>query len=138
MYRGYRQNESDGGWTRIDLLLALYDNALERLDRAEGSFHAGESGAVVAQLVKTQNVLMALAAGVCVEVSPETNTNLLRLYEYMVTELTRPSLVAIANVRRIMSTLREGFEAVRVEANEMERTGQLASAERAQAVLVIA
>ena len=137
-YRSYKQHEPASGWTRIDLLLALYDKALERLDKAEGSLLAGEPQSAVPQLAKTQHIIAELAAGVRVEVNPEANTNLLRLYEYSATELAGPSLASIANVRKVLRTLREGFEAIRAEANELERTGRLESADRAQMVLATA
>ncbi len=137
-YRSYKPNEPASGWTRIDLLLALYDKALERLDRAEGSLLAGEPQDAVPQLAKTQHIIAELAAGVRVEVNPEANTNVLRLYEYLAAELSRPAIENIGNARKVLRTLREGFEAVRAEANELERTGRLESADRAQLVLAIA
>jgi flagellin-specific chaperone FliS len=137
-YRSYKQYEPASGWTRIDLLLALYDKALERLDKAEGSLLAGEPSVAVPQLAKTQHIVVELAAGVRVEVNPEANTNMLRLYDYVVAELSHASLEGIANARKILRTLREGFEAIRAEANELERTGRLESADRAQMILATA
>lgn len=133
-YRSYKQNEPASGWTRIDLLLALYDKALERLDRAEGALLAGEPMVAVPQLALTQLIIAELAAGVRVEVNPEANTNILRLYEYLAAELSHPAIANIGNARKVLRTLREGFEAVRVEANELERTRRLEPADRAQMV----
>ena len=138
-YRRYQQQpEPDTGWTRIDLLLALYDKALERLDRAEAALNAGDSTGAVALLLKTQQIIMALAEGVRVEVNPEVNTNILRLYEYAMHETARASVEAVANVRKVLRTLREGFEAIRAEANAMERDGRIAPMGRGEAVVATA
>lgn len=136
-YQKYRQDEPTG-WTRIDLLLALYDKALERLDRAEAALGAGDPATAVPQLAKTQLIVTELASGVRVEVNPEANTNMLRLYEFVAVELAKATAVAIGNARKVLRTLREGFEAVRAEANELERTGRLPSADQLQMVLATA
>ena len=137
-YRRYQKPEPQSGWTRIDLLLALYDKALERLDKAEAALRAGDLGTAVPELSKTQTIIIALAGGVRVEVNPEMNTNILRLYEFAVDALRQPTVAAIGNVRTVLRTLREGFETIRAEANELERAGQLGSADRAQLVLASA
>lgn len=133
-YQKYRRQEETTGWTRMDLLLALYDKALERLDRAEAALRSGDEPTAITQMAKTQLIVTELAAGVRVEVNPEVNTNMLRLYEHVVTELSKPQLKGIENARKILRTLREGFEGVRAEANEMERTGKVPSMNQLQIV----
>lgn len=137
-YRTYQAAEPTSGWTRIELLLALYDKALERLDTALRALDAGDTSAAVSQMAKTQLIVSELAAGVRVEVNPEANTNMLRLYEYVTHELTKPDPRHIGNARKVLATLREGFEAIRAEANELERSGQLAKADNLQIVLTTA
>lgn len=136
-YQKYRKDEPTG-WTRMDLLLALYDKALERLDRAEVAIRAGDPATALPQLAKTQLIVTELASGVRVEVNPEANTNMLRLYEYVAHELVKATPEAIESARKVLRTLREGFEAVRAEANELERSGRLPSADQAQMVLATA
>jgi flagellar protein FliS len=136
-YQKYRKDEPTG-WTRIDLLLALYDKSLERLDRAEAALRANDSATAIPQLAKTQLIVTELASGVRVEVNPEANTNMLRLYEYVAHELAKATFDGIENARKVMRTLREGFEAIRAEANELERTGRLPSADQLQMVLATA
>lgn len=132
-YQKYRQDEPTG-WTRMDLLLALYDKALERLDRAEAALRANDPETAIPQIAKTQLIVSALASGVRVEVNPEANTNMLRLYEFVSHELVKASVGAVESARKVLRTLREGFEAVRTEANELERSGQLPTADQLQMV----
>lgn len=137
-YRAYQAAEPTAGFTRIEMLLALYDKALERLDTALAALDHGDATTAVSQMAKTQLIVSELATGVRVEVNPEANTNMLRLYEFVAHELTQPDAVHIGNARKVLATLRTGFEAVRAEANELERSGQLAKADQLQMVLTTA
>ncbi len=131
-YQKYRRQDETTGWTRMNLLLALYDKALERLDRAEGLLQTGDAIGATTQLAKTQLIVMALASGVNPEVNPEAGVDMLRLYEFVTNELRQPRVEGIANARKIFRTLREGFEAVQAEANELERTGKVPSINQLQ------
>jgi flagellin-specific chaperone FliS len=137
-YQKYRRQEEPTGWTRMDLLLALYDKALERLDRAEALLQAGDPIGATSLLAKAQLTVMGLASGVNVEANPENGTNMLRLYEFVVNELREPHVAGIASARKVLRTLREGFEAVRAEANELERNGQIPPINQIQMVLATA
>lgn len=128
-YHAYRRQEPSAGWTRIDMLLALFDKAIERLDKAEACLNAGERPAALGLLAKAQLVVSALASGVRLEDgNDETGANLLRLYEYVTNEIREANLAGIANARTILTTLREGFEAIRPQANQMEKAGEFARA----------
>jgi flagellin-specific chaperone FliS len=137
-YRAYRKPEPSTGWTRMDTLLALYDGALDRLNRAEAALRAGQELAALPLLAKAQLIVVELASGVRTEVNPEAGTNMLRLYEYVAHELRRPKLEGVQNARKVLLTLRDGFEAVRDEANQLERSGQLPAAEQLQLVAATA
>ncbi len=134
-YQKYRRQDEPTGWTRMDMLLALYDKALERLDRAQAALVAGDPGTALPQLAKTQLIVTELAAGVRVEVNPEANTNMLRLYEFVAHALARATVEGIESSRKVLRTLREGFEAVRTEANELERSGRISTSDQFQMVL---
>ena len=133
-YLAYKKPEPTADWTRIDLLLALYDKALDRLAGADAALRAGDTAGATGSLIKVQLILNALASGVDVGVDRERGTNTLRLYEYAANELRAPRLEGIANARTVLGTLRAGFEAVRAEANELERTGAIPPAEQMQMV----
>jgi flagellar secretion chaperone FliS len=134
-YAKYARPEPTTGWTRIDLLLALYDGALERLDKAAAALRAGDPGTAVPLMARVQLIVTELAAGVRTDVDEDMGTNYLRLYEFVVTSLRTPALDGIADARKVLATLRDGFEAIRQEANELERSGKLAAADKLQMVL---
>jgi flagellar secretion chaperone FliS len=124
-YAKLRRQDEYTNWTRMDLLLALFDKAIERMDKAEALLRAGDAATAIPQIAKTQLIINELASGVKIDVNPEMNVNILRLYEYATTELSHGNIAGIDNARKVMKTLREGFEAIRAEANEMERTGKI-------------
>jgi flagellar biosynthetic protein FliS len=134
-YRGYRKPGTSTGWTRIEMLLALYDGALERLDLAEAALKAGDKKNAIPLMARTQLIVSALAAGVRPGVNEEMSTNMLRLYDFVVRQLTEPELQRIVDARKILRNLRQGFEAIREEANLLERTGQIPPVEQMQLIL---
>ena len=128
-YLAYRNQDQPSGWTRIDVLLALYDGALERMDKASAALAANDRPAALPLLAKAQLIVSELAAGVRLDVDEKMGINMLRLYEFVTYELSLATPEHIGNARKIMVTLREGFEAIRPQAIEMERTGQVVAAD---------
>lgn len=127
-YRTYRQQETVAGWTRIEMVLALYDKALDRLDRAAAALRAGDAAAARPELAKVQLIAGELAAGVRPEVSPETGPNLIRLFEFVADRLRVPDAARVADARKVLVTLRDGFAAIREDANRLERAGAVPAA----------
>ena len=64
VYQKYRPAESAAGWTRIDILLVLFDGALDRLGRVESLRAAGDAAGVREQLARVQIILGHLIGGV--------------------------------------------------------------------------
>lgn len=134
-YQMHAQKQHVAGMSRIDLLLALYDGALARLDKAEMALSNGDVPIATPYLCKAQLIVSELAAGVRVDVSEEMGVNMLRLYEYVVNELRTPRMKNVTNAKKILGILREGFVSIQQEANELERSGQLVTAERLHMLL---
>ncbi len=137
-HHAYRRHDEYAGLSRIDLLLALYDGALARLGKAEMALTNGDVPVATPYMAKAQVIVSELAAGVRVEVDEEMGTNMLRLYEFVVNELRTPRLANVRTATKILTTMREGFEGIREEANRLERTGELVTAGRMQMVLEVA
>ncbi len=137
-YQTYRRPEPSTGRTRIDILLALYDGAVDRLDRAEKALLAGDRAAALPLMIKAQLIVSELASGVRLEGNEEVGTNLLRLYQFVANELREPRVANVANARKILVTLREGFQAIRTEATDLERAGMVPDAGRLPMVLATA
>lgn len=116
--------------SRIDLLLAMYDGAIERLQTARGLLKAGNAAAARPLVARVQLIVSEMAAGVRLEVNEDMGTNYLRLYEFVVDRLTGMTDIHMADALKILVTLRGGFAGVRDEAVAMERRGEFTSSDR--------
>jgi flagellar protein FliS len=123
---------------RIDLLLALYDGAIERIEKAAQLIESGRTEESLPLRVQAQLIVQELAAGVVVDVNPELNTNILRLYEYVAFRLAEGESSGLRSAVKVLSNLREGFRGIRSEAIEMERRGELPPADCESRVAALA
>ena len=122
-YRAYQQ-QTGFGMSRIDMLLALYDGALERLGQACYLLGKGELREAQPLLARVQVLVGGLASGV--DASGGTiPQNLLRLYEFVVHCCQAGNLDKVEAALRVMRTLQEGMQAIRPEAMQLERDGQI-------------
>ncbi|MCX7699597.1 MAG: flagellar protein FliS [Gemmataceae bacterium] len=136
-YAQYQQLSTTSA-TRIDLLLALFDGAIERIEEARSLIEQGRRDRALPLLVRAQMIVTELAAGVVLDVAPEMNANILRLYEYVAFRLAEGTVEGLQSAARVMSNLREGFRAIRAEAIEMERRGEIPPAESHSVVAALA
>jgi flagellin-specific chaperone FliS len=123
--------------SRIDLLLALYDGAIERLEKAIVALRLGDELTALPLLARVQAIVMELAAGVNIDAGDPNSPNLLRLYEYFAHGLATRELPRLESVVKAMATLREGFRAIRAEAAALERGGEIPSLDAPRHVLAV-
>lgn len=122
----YAKNQQDAtpSWTRIDMLLALFDGGIERCEQALAALERQDHATAKKLLVKARLIVMGLASGVIADGDPVTTT-ILQLYEYADHALTQGGIEDVRGVRKVLGNLREGFQKVRPEAVELERRGIL-------------
>lgn len=131
-YQAYRKQRETVP-TRIDLILTLYDRALELLKTAEAALARGEIAATSGALGQVQLIVSGLAAG-STEQPEGLAHNFLRLYEFVASRLTEPTTENIQAARRVLEPLREAFESIRGEALRLEREGQLPPLEQSHSI----
>src|SRR5947209_4657151 len=119
-YRAY-QERSGTEWTRIDMLLALYDGAVERLEAAALAMHSGQDAVAVPLLARAQLLVCDLAAGV--DPNAAGSDNFLRLFEFVVHAIRCRSGEKVEAALNVLRTLREGFRTIRPEAVALENSG---------------
>jgi flagellar protein FliS len=124
--------------TRIDLLLAMYDGAIERIAMAMNSLREGNRRKAVSHLLRAELIVAGLASGVRTNIAPHISVNILRLYEFVVYQLSQVELSALSSALKVLSNLREGFEKIRAEARDLERSGKIPPIEAANALRAIA
>ncbi|MBY0228116.1 MAG: flagellar protein FliS [Gemmataceae bacterium] len=120
--RAYRQQQ-DAGWTRIDLLLALYDGTIDRLRRALAALRQGDPAAAAPLLARVQMLLLQMAAGINPDAGDPSSADLLRLAEFCIHAAASGEAEKIEAAASCLETVREGFRAIRDEAVRLERSG---------------
>lgn len=123
--RSYNKQVLFGGWTRIDMLIQLYDRAIASLEGAQESMEAGDDATYARLFLDAQKTILAIHTGLKAD-EYEIAFNVARLLHF--------ALVSIENRNfkdaiMVMSNLRDGFNGIADEANELERTGQIPSFE---------
>jgi flagellin-specific chaperone FliS len=120
-YAAYGQHPK-ANQTRIDVLLDLFEAALNRLAGAREALAQGDHTAAEPLLARAQILVEAIASGLDLS-RGELPHNLLRLYEFAVHSIRKGDLESIDAALKVMHTLNEGFQAIRAEAVDLERKG---------------
>lgn len=128
VHRAYQQ-PSTVGPTRIDKLLALFDATLRRLRMALEALQKGDQGAAKESLVRAQVLIAGLAAGVDVE-RGELAVNFLRLYHFALCSVRKETIDGVQAALRVLLILNEGLVEIHPEAQQLELSGQIPSAEQ--------
>ena len=127
-HEAYAQNKQNS-MPRIDLILALYRMALDRLDRATALLTQKQMESARPFLAETQVIVSSLSAGLAG--NTETSAaNFFRLYEFVTHSLSQGTTADIAAARQVLATLLEGFDAVRDQAVALEVEGKIPPLDR--------
>ncbi len=116
------QQQTVPSWTRIDMLLAIFDGGVERCEQALAALERQDHAAAKKLLIKARLIVMGLASGVIADGDPVTTT-ILQLYEYALHSLAQGGIEDVRGTLNVLRILREGFQKVRPEAVELERSG---------------
>lgn len=135
--KAYTQQQQVTSWSRIDVLLALYDGAIDRVERALAALRSGDAPGAARLLARAQAIVLELAAGVVPEAGDPSSVNLLRLYEFFARALAGGDSATLESVLKSLTTLREGFRSIRPEAVRLERSGEIPPLDGPQQVLAV-
>jgi flagellar secretion chaperone FliS len=111
--------------TRIDLLLALYDGAIERIAVAMNCLRDGQPSAAFEHIARAQLIVSGITTGIRTDIAPQLGVSILRLLEFVVYQLAQNNLDGLSAALNVMNNLREGFNTIRPEAIQLERSGQI-------------
>jgi flagellin-specific chaperone FliS len=122
-YRAYQQ-QAYSAWLRIDLLLALYDGAIAKLEAAHAALLKKDGAAARTLLERARLILGGMVSAVDLS-RGDLAAQFLRLYEFVNHAITTGDARQVAGALKVLRTLREGLEAIRPEAAALERSGRL-------------
>jgi flagellar secretion chaperone FliS len=123
--------------TRIDLILTLYRKAFENLDRARQALTQAQPDLARPFLLNTQQMVASMAAELPAY-KDESAVNFLRLYEFVAHQMMLGTVESIDAAVKVLTPLREGFEAVRDQAVSLEMQGAIPPLDQARLVSVTA
>jgi flagellar secretion chaperone FliS len=119
----YKQQQVPS-WTRIDMLLALYDGAIDRMEKGIAAIKRNEPRSAKPFLFRSVLIVNELANGLDFKYG-ELPLNHLRLYEFVTRSLDSMELDKVEAALGVMRVLREGLRGIQAEATELERSGQI-------------
>lgn len=130
-YQKYRTSTACG-WTRVDMLLAVYDAAILALDEALAGPAADAAAAPEARL-KAQQLVLLLLEGID-DSAGEPAPSIRRLLLFVLDRLQSRSGDDWRDARKVLSLLRDGFQQVADEARRLEQSGAIPPLNLAPAV----
>ncbi len=110
-----------GGWTRIDMLLALYDRAIASVRGAQMARESGNETLFADKFIDAQKCILAIHGGLKPD-EFEIAFDIARLLHFVLTRLGEYDFDESA---RFLEKLRGSFEAIRDEATQLEKAGKI-------------
>ena len=119
----YKQNSSLA-WTRIDMLLVVYNLTVAALDEGARLIEENRASELAPVRLKTMRRLVAIADGLDLN-QDGLPIQILRLVEFSLEQIRSDSSQAWRAAAKVMSTLQEGFTEIQDEARNDECEGRI-------------
>jgi flagellar secretion chaperone FliS len=111
---------------RIELILTLYDKAIDRLERACVALERGEREDARPLLAEAQIIVCSLAGGLNLS-QGKLSENLLRVYEFVSHCARAADREQIQGAVQVLRILQDAFQEIRPDALQLERSGAVPS-----------
>ena len=125
------KDRSMTGWTRIDMLLALYDAAIERLSLAKTAIESGDDDNASQHLLRGQRIVIEIMGGLNTAYG-ELPENIQQLCVFVSGCINDRKPKGLEAAIRVLNQLREGFDEIRPHAIELENQGTIPSIHQSQ------
>ena len=120
-------------WTRIEMLLALYDAAIESVERVVTSFDTpGDPSAITTEKLRARKLTLEILDGIDAS-QGDVAANCQRLIIYTLEQFRLDERAHWDAACRVLKTLRDGFAGIKSEAIELESQGQIPQLDVARA-----
>ena len=117
----YKRQSMFGGWTRVELLLQLYQEAINQMKICEELASTPSSANYVAAFLQAQKAILAIHSGLKPD-EFEIAFNVARLLHFVLVCMEKKDF---GDASKILSELHEGFVAIAEEAKELEAKGEI-------------
>jgi flagellar secretion chaperone FliS len=122
-YKAYQQRTA-AGQPRIDVILSLYEALIARLEKALAALRRGDQTTARQQLAACNLGIAGLVTAVAAS-GGELARNFLNVYGFVVRCLKEGSESKVQSALNGLRMLHEGFLAIRPQALQMERSGEI-------------
>ena len=109
------------GWTRVDMLIALYDRTISAIELAQQAKGQGDNAQMAAHLIQVNRFILALYSGLDIDNS-ELAGNVARLLNFVAYRLEQQKF---GEAIRFLTKLQATFEEIREEATKLEKDGKI-------------
>ena len=124
-YRKKYQASAISQWNRIEMLLALYNGVIEKLNDTRNAVERGDRAAEVNSKARAATILTAIESGLDDTQAAEITSRVRQLCEYVRQCMLDGDQGSLASAILVLSNLRDGFEGIREEATQMEQSGEI-------------
>lgn len=121
----YRLETQFGGWTRIDMLLAIYDKAIVATKAIEVAEKEGDQSTAISRLIEAQKCILAIHGGLKPD-EYDIAYNIARLLNFVLLQLEEKKY---GNAVKFLEKMRGMFSQIYDEAVKLESAGQIPSLE---------
>ena len=121
----YKKQNLFGGWTRIEMLLQLYDRAISSISATKTALEADDQQSYAKFFVDSQKTILAIHTGLKPD-EHDVAYNIARLLHFVLRCLEEKNF---EQAILVMTELRAGFGAIAAEANELEQQGEISPME---------
>ena len=111
-------------WTRIDMLLLIYDQAVTTLNEGARLLENNRASDLTPVSLKAMRTLLMIADGLNLN-HGELPTQVLRLVVFSLDQIKTQSPEAWRSASDVMSKLREGFQEIQEQARKDEYEGRI-------------
>jgi flagellin-specific chaperone FliS len=111
-------------WTRVDMLLTIYDHVVSALTEGAVLLEQGKGAQLIPIRIRAQKALLAVADGLDLE-QGELPTQVLRLVVFALDQVRTDDAVNWRSAARVMNTLRDGFAEIQDQARVAEYDGRI-------------
>jgi flagellar secretion chaperone FliS len=115
----YQTQKLQGGWTRAEMLLQVYDHAIVCIERCQAALRDNQPASYSKHLLKAYKAILALHSGLKAE-EDEVAFNIARLLHFAIVCIEKKELEPAL---KILRDLRDSFAAIADQANELEAQG---------------
>lgn len=124
-------------WNRIEMLLALYNGVIDRLEEVRIGKINGDRSKEINGQVRAAALLAGIEMGLDDTHAPEITSRVRRLCDYCRQCLLEGDEASLKSAILVLSNLRDGFEGIREEASRLEAEGMIPPLQQSQSAGVI-